>query len=244
MQDGLVGYPLRGPGGVETVLLGGGLHLLAAFLPIVPYVPVVGYLLAVALHTARDHDAGRHGAPALVTLPPTRGQLRRLFADGLRGTLVTVGYLAVPTTIVAVTLRGVGQLGAATDAAGGAGLSVGGLSAGGTAAVLVGGTAALVSAAVFCYPIPAVLTAVARRRRLRAAVDRDLLRAVATDARYFVGWTTGVATVALGAAVAAELRAVAAGFFVLFYVEVVAAAAWGWGCSRLVADPGTDPRGE
>ncbi|ERH11505.1 MAG: hypothetical protein J07HB67_00512 [halophilic archaeon J07HB67] len=238
MQDGLVGYPLRGPGGVETVLLGGGLHLLAVYLPVVPYVPVVGYLLAVALHTARDHDAGRHGAPAVVTLPPTRGQLRRVFADGLRGTAVAAGYLAVPVAVVAVTLRGVGQLGATAN---GAGVSVGGLSAGGTAAVLVGGTAALVSAAVFCYPIPAVLTAVTRRRRLTAALDRDLLRAVATDARYFVGWTTGVAALALGAAVAVQLRAVAVGFFVFFYAEVVAAAAWGWGCSRLVADPGTDP---
>lgn len=244
MQDGLLGYPLRGPGGVETVLVGGGLHLLAVFVPIVPYVPVVGYLLAVALHTARDHDAGSHGAPVVVTLPPTRGQLRRLFADGLRGSLVTAGYLAVPTGIVAVTLRGVGQLGAATDATSGAGLSVGGLSAGGTAAVLVGGTAALVSAAVFCYPIPAALTAVARRRRLRAAVDRELLRAVATDARYFVGWTTGVTALTLGAAAAAGLREIAVGFFLLFYAEVVAAAAWGWGCSRLVADPGTDSRAD
>jgi hypothetical protein len=220
MQDGLLRYPVTGPGGVESLLVGGGLHLLAVYLPVAPFVVVLGYLVAVIVHTASDHDAERHGAPAVVTLPPTREQARRLLVDGLRGTVVCVAYLAVPTVVTAVTVRGV----------------VGGVSrltAGSGVALLVGGTAALLSAAVFGYPLPAALAAVGRHRRLRPAFDRELLRATATDARYFVGWTTGVAALAMGAAAARPLTAVGVGFFLAFYAEVVAAAQWGWGTSRL-----------
>lgn len=224
MQDGLLAYPFRGPAGAETVLVGGGLHLLAVYLPVAPLVPVVGYLLAVLVHVAGDARAGDHGAPAVVTLPPTVDQLRRLLTDGLRGTVVAAGYLAVPAAVVAVTLRGVSSLGAATGGA---------PTAGEAGVLLVGGTAAFVSAAVFCYPLPAALTAVGRRRRLRPAVSRRLVREAATDARYFVGWATGLTVLAVGLAAGVSLVSVGVGFFVVFYAEAVAAAAWGWGCSKL-----------
>ena len=224
MQDGLLAYPFRGPAGAETLVVGGGLHLLAVYLPVAPLLPVVGYLLAVLVHVAGDARAGAHGAPAVVSLPPTGRQLRRLLADGLRGTVVAAGYLAVPAVVVAVTLRGVGSLGAATGGA---------PTAGEAGVLLVGGTAAFVSAAVFCYPLPAALTAVGRHRSLRAAGSRRLVRAAATDARYFVGWATGLTVLALGGAAGVRLVPVGVGFFLLFYAEVVAAAAWGWGCSRL-----------
>lgn len=224
MQEGLVRYPVAGPGGWETLVLGSGLHLLAVYLPVLPLVVVLGYLVAVVLHTASDRAAGRRGAPAVVTLPPTRDQLRRLAADGLRGTVVTATYLAVPAAVVAVTLRGVGGLGAATG---------GSLSAGASAALLVGGTATLATAAVFCYPLPAALAAVGRHRRLAAAFDTTLLRATARDARYFVGWATGVTAIVFGAAAGTALAPVGVGFVVAFYCEVVGAAQWGWGVSRL-----------
>lgn len=224
MQDGLFRYPFRGPGGVETLLIGGGLHLLAVYLPVVPYVPVVGYLLSVIVHTARDADAGRRGAPRFVRFPPTRTGVRRLAADGLRGSLVTVGFLTPAAVVAAVTARGIGSVDA----------TLADLSSGAGAAILLGGTATLLVVFAFCYPLPAALAAVGRRRRLRAALDRDLLGRAATDARYFVGWTAGVTVLALGVAVALPLSSVAVGFFVAFYAQVVAAASWGWGLSRVL----------
>lgn len=217
MQDGLLGYPVRGPSGLETLAIGSGLHLLAVYLPVVPYVVVIGYLLSIIVHVAADADAGRHGAPPLVRVPPTRAQLRRLTTDGLRGTVVIVGFLIVPTIVVAVTARGVGGLDGVSGQTG--------------LAVVVGGTASLLVAAAFLYPLPAALAAVGRHRRLRAAVHTTFLRRVTTDARYFVGWTTGVTALALGIAVASPVFDIAVGFVVVFYAECVAAAAWGWGVS-------------
>jgi hypothetical protein len=220
MQNRLLRYPLDGPGGVETLLIGGGLHLLAVYLPVVPHVLVLGYLLAVVVHTASDQDAGEHGAPQFVTLPPTRTQARRLLTDGVRGSVVTAVYLAVPAAILLVTVQGVGGLSELTPASG--------------AAVTVGGTAALVSAAVFCYPLPAALSNVGRRRSVRAGFDTTILRRGALDARYFVGWATGIGALAVGLAVAEPLFPYGVGFFLLFYAEVVAAAQWGWGISLVL----------
>jgi hypothetical protein len=222
MLDGLLGYPLRGRGGVETLLIGGGLHLLAVYLPIVPHVVVYGYLLSVLVHTAADIRAGDHGAPAFLTYPPTLRQGRRLVADGFRAVVVTAVYLVFPTAIVGITVLGVGGLAELTATSG--------------AVVTVGGTMALLSAAVFAYPLPAALANTAHHRSLRAAFDRHVLARAARDARYFVGWATGVTALLLGIAVARPLSSVAVGFWILFYAEVVAAAQWGWGVSRVLRE--------
>lgn len=220
MQDGLLRYPVRGPGGVETLLIGGGLHLLAVYLPLAPLVPVVGYLSWVLVHTASDTAAGRRGAPRLVTFPPTRRGLVRLAVDGLRGTVVLVAYLTPAVVVAAVTARGVRRV----TATGGIDGATGG-------AILVGGMATLLVTLAFCYPLPAALAAVGRRRRLAAAADPRLLRRVLTDARYFVGWTVGVVALGVGFGLARPLAPFALGFFVVFYAECVAAASWGWGVS-------------
>ncbi|MFB6177403.1 MAG: DUF4013 domain-containing protein [Halobaculum sp.] len=222
MLDGLLGYPFRGRGGVETLLLGGGLHLLAVYLPVVPYVVVLGYLLSVLVHTGADVHAGDHGAPAFLTYPPTLQQGTRLVVGGLRAVVVTAVYLALPVAMLAVTVRGVGGLGELTATSG--------------AVVTVGGTAALLAATVFAYPLPAALANTAHHRSLRAAFDTTLLWRAARDARYFVGWTTGVTALLLGVAVARPLESVAVGFWAMFYAEVVAAAQWGWGVSRVLRD--------
>lgn len=230
MFRGVLSYPLRADGDrfpLDVVLVGGGLHLLAVFVPILPLIPVAGYLVRVLDNAAgTDRTAFRTEAS-----PPTFGDLRGLFADGLAAFAIALTYLAVPAVVLLVTARG---LSSASIAGGGAGIGATGpgVGAGGTAfgvgvGFLVGSTVTLLLALTFAYLLPAALVAYARSRDLRAAFDADRLRPLVTDGRYLVA--VGVAATAVGLAlvVARPLNRLALGFFVVFYAETVAAALCG-----------------
>jgi hypothetical protein len=208
-----LGYPLRGDHAVETLLVGGLCHLLAAFVPVVPLVPVVGYLVC-----ALD-DRARTDRPDLPeTPPPTFHDPRAVLWRGLGGSLVVVAYLAVPTLVLVVTLGG--TVSRSLGSVPGVGLSLGFYTA---------STVTLLVAVLFAYLLPAGLSAYAVRGSIRAAFDPGAVRAVATDARYFVTWGVAVVVVSLAAVGFAPLNAVGAGFFLAFYAEVVAVGLWGRG---------------
>ncbi|WP_101297907.1 DUF4013 domain-containing protein [Halegenticoccus soli] len=214
-------YPARGDDAVETLLVGGGLHLLAVFVPFVPLVFVAGYLVR-ALERAATGGRGalRGGAD-----PPAFRDLPALARDGVAAVGIGVAYLLVPAAALAVTVAGLSSL--TVPAGGGARTGVG---------VLVGGTATLFVAVAFAYLLPAALANYAVRGRVRAAFDARALRRAATDAGYFVAWWTGVALAAVAVAAAAPLSAVVVGFFLAFYAEVAVVAVWGRGFASAVGE--------
>jgi hypothetical protein len=223
-----MGYPLRGDHAVETLLVGGGLHLLAVFVPALPLVPVVGYLV-VALGeratTARPDLPESH--------PPTFRDPRRLLRLGLGGSLVAVAYLWLPAVLLVVTIWG---------AASGSLPAVPG--AGGSVAFVVATTVVGLTAVALAYPLPAALAAYAEHGTFRAAISPGVLRPVVTDARYFVASGLAVVVLGLAAALYAPLNAVGGGFFLAFYAESVAVALWGRGVVAPLLATGGDADAE
>lgn len=204
--------PVRGSSRFDTVLVGGGLHLLAVWLPLVPFVAVAGYLsrvLAVTAATEAHETAER----------PDWRPVGPLLRDGLRLVATAVGYLAVPVVLLVVTLGGPLE---GIDPTG----STDGL------VFIVGSTVATLLAFTICYPLPAALVAVSREGTLRAAVDRSLIGAATRDAGYLVATLLAAGGLGFVAAAYGSLNAVALGFFVGFYAEVVAAAAVGQATGR------------
>jgi hypothetical protein len=192
-------YPVRGPDAAATVAVGGGLHLLAEWVPVLPFVLVAGFLVRTL-----GHAAGAADRPAFAP-----AALPGLVRDGLAGLVVAVAYLAVPAAVLATTAWGL----------------VGRGSGDGTGLVVVlGATAALAFAAPFVYLLPAGLTGYAVEGRLRAAVDRSRLRRTAGSARYLVATLVGAGAVGVVAGLYRPLAPVVVGFFGAFYVEVAVAA--------------------
>jgi hypothetical protein len=217
-----LGYPLRGDHAVETLLVGGLCHLLAAFVPVVPLVPVVGYLVCALERRARTD---RPDLPE--TTPPTFHDPRTVLRRGLGGSLVVVAYLAVPTVVLVVTLGGtVSQSLGRVPAIG---LSLGFFTA---------STVTLLVAVGFAYLLPAGLSAYAVGGSIRYAFDASAVRSIVTDARYFVAWGVASVVLALAGVLFAPLNAVGGGFFLAFYAEVVAVGLWGRGVVRLGAGGG------
>ncbi|WP_058367384.1 DUF4013 domain-containing protein [Haloparvum sedimenti] len=203
----LLAFPVRGSPRLDALLVGSGLHLLAVWIPLVPFVAVAGYLARVLAVASDDDRIAETARPGWRPLGP-------LLADGVRLTATAVAYLAVPTVLAVVTLGG--PLGRIDPS----GTGEGGL-------LLVGSTVTLFTALALAYPLPAALVAVARTRRLRAALDRRLLGVATRDGGYLFAVLVGGAGLGLAAAAYDALNAVAAGFVVGFYVEVVAAAGVG-----------------
>jgi hypothetical protein len=212
MIPSILTYPVRGSRRVDAVVVGGGLHLLAVWLPVLPFVAVGGYLARVLVATAA---AGPDTNPQRPDWRPIGPLLR----DGLRATATVVGYLAVPVILLTVTLGG----------------PLEGIDPTGTTDgifFIVGTTVSTLLAFALCYPLPAALVAVSRERSLRAAVDTRLVGAATRDAGYLVAVLLAAGGLALVFAAYAALNAVALGFFAAFYAEVVAAAAVGQATAR------------
>lgn len=205
-------YPVRGSPRFDALVVGGGLHLLAVWLPLIPFVAVAGYLSRVLAATA---SAG----PGKTAERPSWRPVGPLLRDGLRLLVTAVGYLVVPVTLLLVTLGGPLE-----------GIDPTGTTDG--VLFLVGTTVSTLLAFAICYPLPAALVAVAREGSLRAAVDATLVGTATRDAGYLVATLLAAAGLGLTAAAYGPLNAVALGFFVGFYAEVVAAAAVGRATGR------------
>lgn len=212
MNASLLTYPIRGSPRVDALVVGGGLHLLAVWIPVLPFVAVAGYLARVLAATATvDPDTAADR--------PDWRPVGSLLRDGLRLFATAAGYLAVPAVLLGVTLGGPLEAVDPTGATDGF-------------FFIVGSTVSTVLALALCYPLPAALVAVARERSLRAAVDTTLVGAATRDAGYLVATLLSAGGLGVAAGVYELLNAVALGFFVGFYVEVVAAAAVGAATGR------------
>lgn len=219
MREALT-YPFRRDRRLDAVLVGGGLHLLAVWVPVVPFVAVAGYLLRVVARTAETRRMRDADVPSWRPVSP-------LLADGLRVLAVCVAYLAVPLVLLAVTLGG--PLGAVDPTSGTEGL-----------AFLVGSTVVLLLGLALGYPLPAAVAAVAREGRVRAGFDRRLVGSACRDGGYLFAVVTAVAGLAVGVAVYEPLNTAAVGFFLLFYIEVVCAALVGSAVGAAWARDGLD----
>ncbi len=196
-------YPRRDGRWIDTVAIGGGLHLLAVFLPLVPFVFVLGYLVRVLGATA----AGEDSRPGFRPVWP-------LLRDGIVALIIVFAYLTVPLILLTVTIL---------VAASGADVTDGLESA---LVFQIGSTVTLILALAFAFPIPAALAAYATGG-IRRAFDRRLLHRAVSDGGYFYAFVVGIVVLAVVIASYEPLNAVALGFFVAFYVEMVVAALWG-----------------
>jgi len=212
VSTNLLRYPLTGSPRFDALLVGSGLHLLAVWVPLVPFLAVAGYLARVLATTAQTPS---HLTPERPAWRP----LGALLTDGVRLTVTAVGYLSVPVLLLTVTLGG------PLEAVDPTGTTDGVL-------FILGTTVATVLAFTISYPLPAALVAVATDRSLRAAVDTTRIAAATRDAGYLVATVLAGGGLGVVFGVYAPLNTVALGFVLAFYAEVVAAAAIGTAAGR------------
>ncbi|MFB6268619.1 MAG: DUF4013 domain-containing protein [Halobacterium sp.] len=213
-------YPFRGQRGVDTLLAGGALHLLSVYVPVLPLVPVLGYLVVVLGETSRRDSHHRYDE-----LPPF-GDLKRVLRRGVGGSVVVAAFLLPATLTLLVTVAGLSQ----------APIYPEDVSIGTSLGFVAGSTASLLLAVVFLYLLPAALANYAAEQRVRAAFDRSVLVRAARDAAYFYDVVVGLVAGGLALVAAGATTAYAVGFFVAFYGELVAVAYWSRGVSRALPD--------
>jgi hypothetical protein len=218
-----VRYPLAGEDAAVTLLIGGGLLLLATLinfvaaillflfvgallfpLALVPQVLVQGYLVRVLRSTV---DGGAE--------PPVFDEWVDLGVDGLRLVLVAVVY-SFPLVVVGVLLTAVFV---------GASVAAGGSDAGTASAVLilvtvVGGLLVLLLTLLVAYFAPVGLCAMVHENDVWAAFDVDRLRRVGLDRDYAVAWAIGAAVMVVGGTLAQMLFVLLVGFPIAFAAQV------------------------
>lgn len=221
MLGDAIEYPTRGDDALATILIGGFLPMLAAFvgliglalsivvvglfvLPfaVVPVVFLVGYYVSV-LRSASKGEA----------VPPRFVNWTELFVDGIVAILIGVVY-AVPLIALGLLLTLVLAAGTTSP-----GETLGEVAITG-AAVLVGGALVLYGFAL-AYVVPIAWTRYASEGEASAAFSHGEIRAVALRREYAVAWTLAFVVGLVGNAVARALYLLLVGFFVKFYVEVV-----------------------
>jgi len=164
ITDGL-SYPVSGDSAVSRIVVGSLLGL--ASLLVVPAFVLMGYLMRVLASAARDESE-----------PPAFDGWGAMLVTGLKGTLVTIVYGAVPIGL----FLAYGVSGVLLSDAGAAGSSLL------TGYGLVGGFGALAVSALVYYLVPAALANVAVEGRAGAAFDLGRLTTVLTSGEYFLAW--------------------------------------------------------
>lgn len=213
-------YPFRSERGIDTILIGGGLHLAAVYFPAVPLVFVAGYLLSVLTETAERDRLTR-----FETLPPFTDVLS-LTRLGLGVSAIGVVYLLPAVGMLLVTVFGLTNRAPTLES----------IDFGTSLGFVAGSTASLLLAVTFLYMLPAALVGYARRHRFRAAFDARLLAAAATDGTYFYNVVVGFVVGSLVLTLAGGLVEVVIGFFLAFYGELVVVAYWSRGVSGFLPD--------
>jgi hypothetical protein len=213
-------FPFRAERAVDVLLLGGGLHLAHVYVPVLPLVVVLGYLVTVLAELAdRDWQRRFDSLPGFDS-PGT------LVRRGIGATLVVVTYLLPATVTLLVTVYGLT----------GRSLSPDSVTFGTSLGFVAGSTASLLLAISFLYLLPAALVNYVSHGRLRAAFDTEILGTAVSDGGYFYNVAVGIVVGAFLLTVAGALRGIAVGFFVAFYGELVMIAFWSRGVEGIVSD--------
>ena len=207
-----VTYPIAGDARERPLLAVWLLFALAVVVPVLPALPVVGYLVRVL-------TASERGEP----MPPFLADWRTLLRRSLGGLVVCLVFLGIPFAALLVTLYGVVTLEPGANA------PVGRILAGSTAVLFVG--------VLGTYLAPVALTVYGREGSLRRAFSVAALRPVAGHAAYFFGWTLGFTALVVAVGVGGALFTVSRagplfGTFALAYGLLVAAYLWGRAVER------------
>jgi hypothetical protein len=242
-----------------TVFIGGVLTLLATVgslgvviaLPATPLallgVPVVllpilvlrGYYVAVIADGANREP----GAPSIV-------RWGTLLSDGVKSAVVSAGYLLPAVLVVGLALGALVALvppGAADPtvsppSAATVDSSIGDARALGVLAVLgLGSLFLLAYALLYAYLRPAALSVFAVSGSLREAFRPGRVRAVAGTGDYAVGWLLAVLVLVVAGAFALPLAVLLVGFFLFFYLRVVAHSLYGRAASGVLVPETVSP---
>lgn len=224
MLSEAIEYPTQDDDWVTTVLIGGGINIVAAFvaffgvflfvIPLLGLVlgplallvamliplPVAGYLVSVSRAVLGGEDQ-----------PPQFEDWGELFVDGAKVIVLVLVY-SIPWVLIGVFwLIGFAIGGALGNDAGGVVILLFSLLAG-----LVG----FVYLFVFWVLFPISFVNFARTDRLGGAFDIDALRRVATDMEYLKAWAIGALVLFFANFAANSIPLL--GLFVVFYAQVVA----------------------
>lgn len=158
----------------EEALLIGWICLLAhsLFLPVLSFVPALGYLVSVMRATLDEEP----------TLPPVSP--RSLLSDSVAASTICLLYGAIPLAVGTITISLVTET--TIDPAGS-----------GSILFLTGSTVTLFVVLVGLYVLPIALCAYAGGGVRDTVPDRSFLT-VGTNAAYFIGWTSAVLILAAG----------------------------------------------
>lgn len=175
-----VRFPLRGERRGDAVAAGWLCVLAHGLLPVVPLVPLAGYLLRAMRTSGEGADA-----PPSVFADPVA-----LLRTGVGGAALAVAYAGPAVAVVILTL--------------------GGASAGGpldpsSLLVLVATSVGAVTLLVAAYLLPVALARYAATGSLRAAFATRRLRRVARSGRYLLGWLAAAVVLDAGGLLAVAL---------------------------------------
>lgn len=195
----LLRYPVRGEYAEEALLVG-WICLLAhlLFLPVLPLVPAIGYLILV-LRSTLDGET---------TLPAVE---RTVLQRGATGGVLLLGYGIVPLAVGVVTLELAGSATFEPET-------------GHSLVFLAGSTTTLFVLLSFLYVLPIALCGYAREG-IRGAVPGSGFVRVGGHAAYFVGWTATLVGLAagwlIGTAIASSLPVLGPVFAALWWWYVL-----------------------
>lgn len=211
-------YPFRGDRAVDVLLVGGALHLVSVYVPVLPLIVVLGYLVVVLRETAtRD-------APDRFDALPSRPSVVDVVRTGLGGAFVVAASLVPSVVVLLVTVGGLSRLSLSPTAA----------TVGRSFGFVAGSTASLLLALVFLSVLPAGLLRYGVTGRIRAAFDAGALGAAVTDGAYFYNVLVGTVVGAAGVVVGAATAQFVVGFPIAFYAELVAVAFWSRGLDSVL----------
>jgi len=227
-----------GPLAAVAALSVSPLALVLLPLALLPILVLRGYYVAVTAGGANRDP----GAPSIV-------RWGKLVSDGVKSVLVSLGYLLPAVLLVALVLGALvalvppevadpGTSPAAVES------STSDARALGVLAVTVLGSLLLIGyALLYAYVRPAALAVFAVSGSLRDAFRLGRVRSVAGTGDYAVGWLLAGLVLVVGGLFALPLSVLLVGFFLLFYVQVVAHSLYGRAASDVLV-PGAGPVGE
>lgn len=213
-------YPFRGDRTIDTFLIGGGLHLASVFVPVLPLVFALGYLVRTLSECAHRNHSDR-----FETLPQFENVIA-LGKNGIGSGIVVLSFLLPATVTLLGTIVGVPNKS----------LSASSISFGTSLGFVLGSSASLLLAMTFVYLLPAALTNYVANDDLRAAFEASFLWRAATHAGYFYNVVAGIIVGMMFLWLASLLVSIAVGFFVAFYGEVVTIAFWARGVGQILPE--------
>lgn len=208
----VLAYPIAGDTAERPLLAVWIALALASIVPVLPLLPVVGYLTRVLVASERGDS-----------LPAFFDDARTLLRRSLGGTLLVVLFIGIPLAALLVTVYGILSIDSGSDVP--------------TVRFLAGSTAVLFIGLFGLYLLPVSLTSYGREGSLRESLSLTTLRRIGGHGAYFFGWATGCVVLSFAAAIGTTLYSVSRlgpflAAFVFGYGLLVTTHLWGHAVGR------------